>query len=178
MTNSPETFMAAFLPVSSKGGKIFFVITFFLCSLGNVLYSQKENTTWKQEIEKAIDETNIAVRKAFLEGDLATIAKYHHPEVTKALAFDNVVNNREEVIEGLSQTMSQFDMQYMDDRTTEKMHIQKDMVLLQAKFALKLIPKNGDPSFVYRGRTLLVYVPCPESPTGWGTLHEMIQPGQ
>ncbi|MEM6895473.1 MAG: hypothetical protein AAF554_17380 [Bacteroidota bacterium] len=170
--------MAALLHVSSKGGKIFLGIAFFLYCMGNALYGQEESASWKQEIEKAIDETNTAVRKAFLEGDLVTIAKYHHPDVTKALAFDNVVNNREEVIEGLRQTMSQFDMEFMDDRTTEKMHIQKDMVLLQAKFALKLTPKNGDPSFVYRGRTLLVYVPCPESPTGWGTLHEMIQPGQ
>ncbi|MEL6305569.1 MAG: hypothetical protein AAFQ20_12375 [Bacteroidota bacterium] len=153
-------------------------IAFFLCCVGNTIYGQEESASWKLEIEKAIDETNIAVRKAFLEGDLATIAKYHHPDVTKALAFDNVVNNREEVIEGLRQTMGQFDMEFMDDRTTEKMQIRKDIVLLQAKFALKLTPKNGDPSFVYRGRTLLVYVPLPESPTGWGTLHEMIQPGQ
>ncbi|MEO1486613.1 MAG: nuclear transport factor 2 family protein [Bacteroidota bacterium] len=144
----------------------------------NPIHGQEAQPEWKQEIQDAIDETNSAVREAFLKGDLATISKYHHPDVTKALAFDNIVNNREEAIEGLRQTMSQFDMEFMDDRKTEKIHIRKDMVMMQAQFALKLTPKNGDSSFVYRGRTLLVYVPCPESPTGWGTLHEMIQPGQ
>lgn len=150
------------------------VLLFF----SNTAQAQEDTENWKQDIKTAIEETNIAVRKAFLEGDLATIAQYHHPDVTKALAFDNIVNNREEVIEGLRQTMSQFDMEFMDSNKPEKMHITKDMVMLQTQFALKLTPKNGDPSFVYKGRTLLVYVSCPESPTGWGTLHEMIQPGQ
>gem|GEM_PF-1346672 len=130
----------------------------------------------KMEIKQAIDATNVAVRKAFAEGDLTTIKVYHHPDVTKTLAYNNIQKGRKEVLEGLKQTLQNFELQFTDDKELEKLVITNEMVFMQARFALQLTPKNDNPSFVYKGRTLVIYQRYEESPTGWATIHEIIQP--
>lgn len=130
----------------------------------------------KMEIRQAIDATNVAVRKAFAEGDLTTIKMYHHPDVVKTLAYNNIQKGRKEVLDGLKNTLENFELQFTDDKELEKLVITNEMVFMQARFALKLSPKNNDPSFVYKGRTLVIYKRYDESPTGWATIHEIIQP--
>lgn len=132
----------------------------------------------EEVVMQQIAETGSAVREAFKKGDLETIKLYHHPEVTKALSYTNLQKGREEVLKGLKETMVNFELEFLDEKTTEKFMYQGDLVIQQMRFALRLIPKNGDDPFVFRGRTLLVLQRYDESPTGWATLHEIIQPFQ
>ena len=57
------------------------------------------------------------------------------------------------------------------------MLIQKDLVIEQTKFSIKGTPKEGGESFIFSGRTMVTYVRYADSPTGWATIREIIQPG-
>ena len=130
----------------------------------------------KEEIIQQINATGQAVREAFKQGDVETIKLYHHPDVIKALSYNNLQVGREAVLLGLRETMTNFELEFLDEKEEEVFHHQGDIVIQQMKFALRLIPKNGDDPFVFRGRTLIVLQRYEKSPTGWVTLHEMIQP--
>lgn len=130
----------------------------------------------EQQVMEQIEQTGLAVREAFAKGDIETIKLYHHPDVQKALGYNNVQIGREAVLEGLQKTMQTFDLQFLDEKATETFLYRDSVVIKQMRFALELIPKNGDDPFVFRGRTLLVLQRYAESPTGWATIHEIIQP--
>lgn len=138
----------------------------------------QEHPTDEETVRQQIERTGAAVRQAFKQGDLETIKLYHHPEVTKALSYTNLQRNREEVLDGLRETMANFELEFLDGKATEKFIHHGDLVIKQMRFALRLIPKNGDEPFVFKGRTLLVLQRYDESPTGWVTLHEIVQPFQ
>jgi hypothetical protein len=50
-----------------------------------------------------------------------------------------------------------------------------DAVIETCIFAMRAIPKNGDSTRIYRGRSMVVYVRFKDSPTGWVSLREMTQ---
>ena len=132
----------------------------------------------REKVVQQIAATGLAVREAFKTGDLETIKLYHHPDVVKALSYTNLQIGREAVLAGLKGTMANFDLEFLDEKKEETFIHRGDIVIKQMLFALRLIPKNGDDPFVFRGRTLLVLQRYDESPTGWVTLHEIIQPFQ
>ena len=136
------------------------------------------NTTTEEEVARQITATGLAIREAFKIGDIETIKLYHHPNVTKALAFNTLQKGREEVLNGLKETMANFDLEFLDQKTEEVFIYQCDLVIKQMRFGLKLVPKNGDDPFIFKGRTLLVLQRYEKSPTGWATIHEIIQPYQ
>ena len=115
------------------------------------------------------------IRDAFLKGDIETIASLHHPEVEKALGYNDLKKGREEVMEGLRQTLNSFSMEFIEN-SIESILINGDVAIEQTKFAIQLTPKDGGDSFIFRGRTLVTYVRSKESPTGWATIREIIQP--
>ncbi|NAS11145.1 nuclear transport factor 2 family protein [Poritiphilus flavus] len=153
-------------------------VTILTIPLTLLLYCCSSNKPTEEEVSRQITETGMAVREAFKNADLETIKLYHHPEVTKALAYNNLQIGREEVLSGLKSTMESFDLEFLDEKVTEKFIYKNDLVIKQMLFALRLIPKNGDEPFVFRGRTLLILERSDESPTGWATIHEIIQPYQ
>ncbi|GAB5475408.1 MAG: hypothetical protein Mars2KO_35070 [Maribacter sp.] len=147
------------------------------CLLLALLHSCGSSGLTKEEAARhQVAETGSALREAFKSGDLETIKMYHHPQVTKALSYTNLQKGREEVLRGLKETMANYELEFLDERAKEKFIYQGDLVIQQMRFALRLVPKNGDDPFVFRGRTLLVLQRYDESPTGWATLHEIIQP--
>lgn len=150
----------------------FWIITIIL----TVFSSHAQNTSTIEEVRQQINSTGLAVREAFSNGDLEKIKRYHHPDVVKALSYNNLQIGREAVISGLKEILANFNLEFLDDGEEEKFIHQGDLVIKQNLFGLRLIPKNGDEPFVFRGRTLLVLQRYEESPTGWATIHEMIQP--
>ena len=77
-----------------------------------------------------------------------------------------------------SESLALNNLEFLDEKSEEAFVYEGDLVIKQMKFALRLIPKNGDTPFIFRGRTLLVLKRYEASPTGWATLHEIIQPYQ
>ncbi len=149
------------------------LIVFMGLPIDNCKAQQMES---REAIEKQITATGLAVREAFKKGDVESIKLYHHPEVVKALGYNNLKTGREAVLNGLRETMANFDLEFLDGKKEELFLHKGDLVIKQMLFGLKLIPKNGDESFVFKGRTLIILQRHEESPTGWATIYEMIQP--
>jgi ketosteroid isomerase-like protein len=153
--------------------KIFTVLALLAMFSNSSAYAQEGS---EEEVRKQITATGKAVREAFKKGDVETIKLYHHPDVVKALSYNNLKKGRKAVLDGLRETMSNFDMEFLGEKQEEVFIVKEDLVIEQLVFALRLIPKNGDDPFVFRGRTLIVLQRYEDSPTGWVTLHEIIQP--
>ena len=124
---------------------------------------------------ESLEKTSEAIRTAFARGDLDTIMAYHHPDVIKALSFHKYLVGREAVAEDLRKTLQQFKLEFEENRV-ESLLIQGDTAIEQTVFAIKSTPKSRGESYLFRGRTQVVYVRYQKSPTGWASIREIIQP--
>ena len=129
--------------------------------------------------EEAIKQEILAhgqtIREAFSAGELEKIKVLHHPNVEKALAYKDLKHGREEVMEGLEGTLANFQLDFVEN-DVESIFIQGDLAIEQTRFSIKGTPKDGGDSFIFKGRTLVTYIRYPDSPTGWATIREIIQP--
>lgn len=114
------------------------------------------------------------IRKAFAEGDLERIKALHHPEVVKALGYNDLKIGRDEVIEGIAETLENFDLEFVAN-DVESILIRDDIAIEQTKFTIKGTSKSKDEAFLFSGRTMVTYVKYDASPTGWATIREIIQ---
>ena len=130
--------------------------------------AQKEPT--KEEILKH----GAVIRKAFSEGNLERIKALHHPEVVKALGYNDLKIGRDEVIEGIAETLENFDLEFVANEV-ESILIRDDIAIEQTKFTIKGTSKTKDETFLFSGRTMVTYVKYDASPTGWATIREIIQ---
>ncbi|MEM1217753.1 MAG: nuclear transport factor 2 family protein, partial [Bacteroidota bacterium] len=128
--------------------------------------------------QKAMDEVlahGAMIRDAFAEGDLATISALHHPEVVKALGYQDEQKGRQAVMEGIRGTLAAFKLEFVENEV-ENIYFQGDLAIEQTRFAIKGTPKSGGDSFLFKGRTMVTYVRHANSPSGWATIREIIQP--
>lgn len=151
----------------------FFSPHFFTTSLLLVVYASlhAQNPGTKDEILAH----GQMIRDAFALGDVEKIRSLHHPEVVKALGYNDLKNGRAEVMEGLVGTLASFQLEFLEN-DVESILIKGDIAIEQTRFAIKGTPKNGGDSWVFKGRTLVTYIKYEESPTGWATIREIIQP--
>lgn len=127
--------------------------------------------------QKALEQTSINIRKAFAEADIEAIKSYHHPNVIKALATDKLLKGREAVLQDLTGTLEAFKLEFIENHV-ESLLIEGNVAIEQTQFAIKGTPKNGGESFLFKGRTMVVYVRYAKSPTGWASIREIIQPAK
>ena len=132
---------------------------------------QAQDQTVKQEILNH----GAVIRQAFADGDVDKIKSLHHPEVIKALGYNDLQEGRDRVVEGISGTLASYKLEFIKNEV-ESIFIQGDLAIEQTKFSIKGTPKSGGDSFVFSGRTMVTYVRYAESPTGWATIREIIQP--
>jgi ketosteroid isomerase-like protein len=129
----------------------------------------------------AVEKTGAAIRAAFAAGDVAAAMRYHHPEVRKALAYDKVLVGREAVAANLRETLAKFHLEFVRN-DVESLLIVGDTAVEQTLFTIRVSAAGapaGDPagaSYEFKGRTMVVYVRYAESPTGWASIRELIQP--
>ena len=116
-----------------------------------------------------------AIRDAFAAEELDKIKALHHPEVVKALGYQDLKDGREAVMQGLEETLSAFTLEFIENEV-ESILIQEDIAIEQTRFSIQGTPKNGGDSFVFSGRTMVTYVRYTGSPSGWATIREIIQP--
>ena len=124
---------------------------------------------------ESLQKTSEAIRAAFAQGDVDRIMAYHHPDVIKALSFRKYLAGRNAVAEDLRETLQKFKLEFEENRV-ESLLIQGDTAIEQTVFAIKSTPKSGGESYLFRGRTQVVYVRYKKSPTGWASIREIIQP--
>nr|WP_299339230.1 nuclear transport factor 2 family protein [Allomuricauda sp.] len=143
---------------------LFFVV---LIPLG--AYSQNK------DIKNEILKNGETIRKAFSDGDIDRIKSLHHPEVIKALGYNDLKIGRDEVMAGLKETLKNFTLEFIKN-DVESILIEGNVAIEQTKFSIKGTPKSGGDPFVFSGRTMVTYIRYDESPTGWATIRELIQP--
>ena len=100
---------------------------------------------------------------------------YHHPDVIKALAADKHLVGRDAVKRDLQGTFQNFNLRF-EESHVESTFFQGDTAVEESLFSIRGTPKNGGASFLFKGRSLVVYVRYKKSPTGWASIREIIQP--
>ncbi len=128
----------------------------------------------KELIKEEIRNHGAIIRKAFAEGDLEKIKALHHPEVIKALGYNDLKIGREEVIAGIAETLENFDLEFVANEV-ESILVRDEMAIEQTRFSIRGTPRNGGDPFVFSGRTMVSYIKYEKSPTGWATIREIIQ---
>jgi len=123
----------------------------------------------------ALEKTSLAIRAAFASGDVAAAMRYHHPEVTKALAFHKLLIGRDAVAADLQNTLHQFRLEFVENHV-ESLLIEHDTAIEQTLFTIKGTPIHQGEPFLFQGRSMIVYVRYKQSPTGWASIREIIQP--
>jgi ketosteroid isomerase-like protein len=123
----------------------------------------------------SLQKTGEEIRAAFARGDIETIMAYHHPDVIKATSYDKYLVGRDAVKADLLGTLQAFNLEF-EQFHNENTFFQGDTAVEQSVFTIKGTPKNGGTPFLFKGRSLVVYVRYKKSPTGWASIRELIQP--
>jgi ketosteroid isomerase-like protein len=145
---------------------IIIIITYGCSSNKNYLGSARD----RADLEK----TNDGIHKAFQNGDVPAIESYHHPNVIKAFSYNNYLFGRDTVASGLTETLKANKLEFVENKV-ENILIQGRTAVQQCLFTIKITPKNGDKPFLYKGRSIVVYVRYKKSPTGWASIREVVQ---
>ena len=140
-----------------------------------IIYNRSKNTSSDGSIKSEIMYHGQEIRKAFSDGDIEKIKALHHPEVIKALGYNDLKTGRDAVIQGLRETLSNYNLEFIDNEI-EAIFVKGDIAIEQTKFSIKGTPKKGGEPFVFSGRTMVTYIKYADSPTGWATIKEIIQP--
>lgn len=123
---------------------------------------------------QAIVQTGAYIREGFAKGDTAMVKAYHHPQVVKAIFYDKTLNGRDAFIQDLAGTLKNNTLVFQNNQI-KSILIKGDIAIEQTLFEIKGTPKSGGESWVFKGRTILIYVRYPQSPTGWAIIQEVIQ---
>jgi ketosteroid isomerase-like protein len=124
---------------------------------------------------ESLRKTGDAIRSAFARGDVDEILVYHHLEVVKALAYQNYIVGIEALRENLLGTFQAVKLEFLEN-TIETTLFHAGTAVEMSLFTIKSTPKAGGPPAVFKGRSMVVYVTHPASPTGWASIRETIQP--
>jgi ketosteroid isomerase-like protein len=123
----------------------------------------------------SLEKTSEAIRSAFARGDIATIMAYHHPDVVKSLSYGNYLIGRDAVQGDIAATLQRFHLEWKENQVRSIL-IQGDTAVELTDFTIQGTSKTrGDP-FLFKGRAMIVYVRYKNSPTGWASIREIIQP--
>lgn len=125
-----------------------------------------------------IDATNAAVREAFANGDVETIALYHHEDVVKSLGPGQYFVGHEALKEQLAETFAGVTLDFGDkgEALRESLIVCGNTATSITRFEIAWVPKDGSVGGVARGRSAIVLVRSDDAPHGWVTLSEVIQP--
>jgi ketosteroid isomerase-like protein len=124
------------------------------------------------EQRESLRQTGDAIRAAFARGDVLGILAYHHPDVIKALSFQNYLNGIDALRLDLNATLKSVQLEFIDNQP-ENTFFQGETAVEVSLFTIKLTRKAGAASSMFKGRSMVVYAP---SPTGWASIREVVQP--
>ena len=136
---------------------------------------QPKSAVTTDDDRTALLRTSVDIRAAFARADVEAILSYHHPDVVKALAFNKLINGRQALRVDLIDTLGRYKLEWQENNM-ESLQILGNTAIEQTVFVIKGTPKNGGAPFLAKGRAQIVYVRYDQSPTGWATIREIIQP--
>ena len=130
-----------------------------------------------QADEAALDKTDAAVRAAFAAGDLDAIRRYHHPDVVKALSPGALLVGRDAVVKEIAGSLKSAHLEFVESKIESSL-VMGDAAVRIFHFTIRATPITCGPPSTFTGRSMVVYARSKESPTGWATIRELVQPGQ
>lgn len=122
----------------------------------------------------AIEETRDTVFAAYRAGQLDVMMQHFHPAVIQIPAYDKVLIGKEAVRANYAAALSLFKIDITDD--LENMDVAGDMATTHGLYKVSLIPKAGGQGLERTGRYMVIMRRWAESPTGWSTFRELVQP--
>jgi ketosteroid isomerase-like protein len=124
---------------------------------------------------ESLEQTSAAIRAAFTRGDIPAIMSYHHPDVAKSLNYGHFLDDRDAVQADITALLKQYTVEWKEN-SVRSLLIQGDTAIELTDFTIHGTPKSQGEPFTYRGRAMVVYVHFKDSPTGWASIREIIQP--
>lgn len=137
-------------------------------------YANGSFTGSKQD-QSSLRKTGESIRAAFARGDIDTVMAYHHPDVIKALAPNKYLVGREAVRADLTQTFRTTKLEFVEDRV-ESTFFEGRTAVEESLFTIRGTPLAGGTPFLFKGRSMVVYLRDRRSPSGWASIREIIQP--
>ena len=131
--------------------------------------------TGTSEERESLKQTGDRIRAAFAKGDLDGILAFHHPEVIKALAYNRYLVGIDALREDLHETLHAFALEFTEN-TVESTLFHTGTAVETSLFAIQGTPKTAGTPFLFKGRSMVVYVQYSASPTGWASIREIVQP--
>lgn len=125
----------------------------------------------------AVTRTGDEIRAGFAGSDVDAILKYHHPNVEKWLSPTSHTVGRDALRAELVETFKSVQLTFADNRVESTLFV-GDTAVEVSTFTIHVTPKDGSAPADVKGRAMVVYVRSAQSPTGWLSMREMIQPAQ
>lgn len=121
-----------------------------------------------------IEDTRAAVFAAYRAGHLDVMMQHFHPEVIQIPAYDKVLVGKEAVRANYAAALSLFKIDMTDD--LENMAVDGNMATTHGLYKVVLTPKAGGEGMERTGRYMVLMRRWADSPTGWSTFRELVQP--
>lgn len=135
----------------------------------------KNSAANSEQDRAALARTGDAIRAGFAAGDVDAIMKYHHKDVEKWLSPQQHLVGRDALRAELKETFKTVGLVFEENRV-ESTLISGDTAVEVSAFTIRVTPKDGSAAVAVKGRAMVVYVRSSESPTGWLSMRELIQP--
>ncbi len=147
-------------------------IAIALIAVGSFAINSHARTDADRE---SLEKTRDAIRAAFARGDVPAIMSYHHPDVVKSLSYGHFLNDRDAVQADMTALLQRYNVEWKENNVRSLL-VQGDTAIELSDFTIQGTPKSQGEPFTYRGRAMVVYVRYKNSPTGWASIREIIQP--
>jgi hypothetical protein len=153
-----------------KGLTSFIIISFLFLGC-----STTKNYVGSDKDRQALEQTSIGIRTAFASGDVQTILSYHDTNIRKALGYTHIIIGKDELEKDLNNTFKNVKLKWLKN-DVESLSFQGSTAIEITVFNIEITPNNGDKPFISKGRAMIVYVRNSQSPYGWASIREVIQP--
>ena len=146
------------------------VISFLLfgCSTTN-------NYVGSNKDRQALAQTSIGIRTAFAKGDVQAILSYHDTNIRKALGYTHIIIGKDGLEKDLKNTFKNVKLKWLKN-DVESLIFQRNTAIEITVFNIEITPYDGGTAFISKGRAMIVYVRNSQSPYGWASIREVIQP--
>ena len=135
-----------------------------------------QKSTINSDLDRAsLAKTGDAIRAGFASGDVDAIMKYHHPDVEKWLSAKTHTVGRASLRAEIEEAFKSVRLVFEENRVESTLFL-GDTAVEVSDFTIRVTPKDGSAPSVAKGRAKVVYVRSAQSPTGWLSMRELIQP--
>lgn len=148
---------------------LFSICILFSCSTSKNVFNIENDNKSFEKLRKDLGD-------AFISGDTQVVSAYHHPDVVKALSYNKLVFGRDAVVTEFSNAVKYYSLAFIEHKI-ESFEIHGNTATEISSFTVKGTPKNaGSNPFIFKGRSMVIYIRYAKSPAGWVLYRETVQP--